>query len=48
MQPAYHLQPKEEQVETPGQLLSRGGYTGGLSAGQNPTLRLPWEDIWGH
>ena len=36
LQPAYHLQPKEEQVETPGQLLSRGGYTGGLSADRTP------------
>lgn len=38
MQPAHHFQPKEEQVETPGQLPSRGGYTEGLSADRTPLL----------
>lgn len=36
MQPAHQFQPKEEQVETPGQLPSRGGYTGDLSADKTP------------
>lgn len=36
MQPAHQFQPKEEQVETPGQLSSRRGYTGDLSADRTP------------